>query len=324
MIVPKYWAEASASERSKGRQVTVRRFGWSDDSQDDARRSAHQRAKEALARALAGEKIRRRERKVAYNGAEGVPIREEIISAHGETIVTRNIYGALCINTPNVLFADIDLDPGAGARLFSVILLPLIVVAVHVAMRASSGALGCVLVGLAVALGVIIATSIKRLFVKSGAAEHFAHRRIRRFVDRHRTWLVHVYRTPAGFRVLATHRTFEPGEKETSAFFKALGTDRIYVRMCRNQQCFRARVSPKPWRIGIDGHIKPRPGIWPINPERLPQRAKWVEEYERKAAAYASCRYLESLGRGTPDPAAEAVRRLHDELSRATSGLPIA
>ena len=30
MIVPQYWAEARTRHRDRNRQVTVRRFGWSD------------------------------------------------------------------------------------------------------------------------------------------------------------------------------------------------------------------------------------------------------------------------------------------------------
>ena len=59
---------------------------------------------------LSGEKLRRREPQTSYNGAEGVPIREEVLEQHGEEIITRNSYGARCLNTPNVLFADIDFD----------------------------------------------------------------------------------------------------------------------------------------------------------------------------------------------------------------------
>ena len=94
--------------------------------------------------------------------------------------------------------------------------------------------------------------------------------------------------------------------------------------MCTNQHCFRARVSPKPWRIGIETHLKPRPGVWPIKPDRMPDRVRWVDEYERKAKAYAACRYIGAKGNGVVDPAVEKVRALHDELCRAHSELPLA
>src|SRR5262245_4963295 len=109
MIVPTFWAEGRIQHRHAGRQVTVRRFGWSDESQAEAQANADSRAREALDRILTGEKLPRREPKVAYNGAQGVPIREEIVARHREIVLTRNSYGALCLNTPNVLFADVDL-----------------------------------------------------------------------------------------------------------------------------------------------------------------------------------------------------------------------
>jgi len=94
MIVPQFWAEGRVRGRHDGRQVTVRRFGWSDTSQADAQANADDRAAEALRRVLAGERLDRREPKVPYNGADGLPIREEIVARHGDTIITRNSYGA--------------------------------------------------------------------------------------------------------------------------------------------------------------------------------------------------------------------------------------
>ena len=35
-------------------------------------------------------KLERREPKVAYNGALGVPIREEVLSRHNNAVITRN------------------------------------------------------------------------------------------------------------------------------------------------------------------------------------------------------------------------------------------
>ena len=107
MIVPQFWAEGRLRERHRGRQVTVRRWGWSDQSPEEAQAHADARTREALDRIRNGEALPRREGRVAYNGADGVPIREEILSRHGETLVTRNAYGAHCLNSPDVLFAEV-------------------------------------------------------------------------------------------------------------------------------------------------------------------------------------------------------------------------
>lgn len=100
MIVPSFWAEARRHIRRGNRQITVRRWGWSDTSEADAQAMAEARAEEALALAQTDNTLERRERKVAYNGAQGVPIREEVLERHGDTVITRNAYGAKCLNTP--------------------------------------------------------------------------------------------------------------------------------------------------------------------------------------------------------------------------------
>ncbi len=40
MIVPQYWAEGRVRQKTPERQVTVRRFGWSDGSQQEAQAMA--------------------------------------------------------------------------------------------------------------------------------------------------------------------------------------------------------------------------------------------------------------------------------------------
>ena len=101
MIVPRFWAEGRLQVRDAQRQVTVRRFGWSDESEAAAQAHADARTREALERILAGESLPRRDHKVPYNGAEGLPIREEILERHGEAVITRNTYGSRCLNTPS-------------------------------------------------------------------------------------------------------------------------------------------------------------------------------------------------------------------------------
>lgn len=38
MIIPGYWAEASVKTIHSKKQITMRRFGWSEQSQEDAQR----------------------------------------------------------------------------------------------------------------------------------------------------------------------------------------------------------------------------------------------------------------------------------------------
>ncbi len=323
MLVPKFWAEHRAVKTVRGREATVRRFGWSDHSPEAALEHARARVEEALAALEAGQKPARFEPKVPYNGADGVPIREEIVETHDDVVVTRNSYGALCMNTPDVLFADVDLPEGGGVNFFRWIGLFLLA-AVGGAYLARSG--WVLAAGIIASFALPFALDAAALAVRRARRvdEKLALERIRAFSETHPRWLLRVYRTPAGFRVLVMHRTFEPGDLETGSFFEALGTDRVYVRMCEKQRCFRARVSPKPWRIGKNTHILPSRGVWPVSPEVLPRRMEWIADYDARSREYASCRFVEELGAGRPDARAEAVRRLHDDACRAHSELPLA
>lgn len=324
MIVPQFWAEARVHARRDGRSFTVRRFGWSDTSQADAQASADARSAEALERLLAGEPLDRREPKVPYNGADGLPIREEIVARHGDTIITRNSYGARCLNTPDVLFADVDFQQAVPPPLGCAVLAILGGLAIWVGWRVSwvlGVVLGILALSLSWGISGLILQAVQR---RRGGVETLARARVEQFAAAHPDWAFRVYRTPAGLRVLVTHRPFDPNEPAVREVFSALGVDPMYERMCLNQQCFRARVSPKPWRIGIDRHMKPRPGVWPVRPERLAERQAWIEDYEATAEGFAACEFVEAIGSGIVDPAVAPVVKLHDELSRATSGLPIA
>lgn len=326
MIVPRHWAQARLQEKRPGKQVTLYRFGWSNESAEAAQAMADERVRAAMARALAGEQLDQREPKVPYNGAEGVPIREEILSEHGQDVVTRNSYGARCLNTPDVLIADVDFEPrrSQGCLEGSAVLGVLLLAVVFWTVTGSFIVAAEIAFGVLVALiGVVRLARWLRVRV-AGGPERLARSRIEAFVAKHPEWRLHSYRTPAGLRLIATHRCFSPAEPAVKELFDALHVDPLYVTMCTRQQCFRARLTAKPWRIGVAAHLSPRPGVWPVKPERLPERAKWVAEYEAKAAGFAACRWIETFGTGQGNQRAEALRALHDELSRARTTLPIA
>jgi hypothetical protein len=304
----------------------VRRFGWSNESPEAARAHAEARAAEALGAILSGEKRPRREPKVPYNGAEGVPIREEIVGEHGNIVITRNSYGALCLNTPDVLFADLDLEetcprPAQWAG-----------TAVLFWWLAGTGEDGARSVPRLVFLGLVALASGFYLvswghfaWVRvTGGRRRRAMRRLHRFLRCHPEWRVRVYATPAGYRLMAVHRLFNPLEPGVESFFRAVRADRRYGRMCRRQGCFRARLTAKPWRIGLKDRLRPRPGTWPVRPESMPARRSWLETYDARAAGYAACRFEAELGTGNVDPATDAVRDLHDAWSRALGNQELA
>ena len=317
MIVPNFWAEARRQYRRAGRQVTVRRFGWSMSSAADAMAMAELRAEEALTRVVSGEKLARREPKVPYNGAAGVPIREEDLERHGDDVVTRNAYGARCLNSPSALFADVDFEPPSELRPIVAVFAALALIGTSIGIAQGSWRLAFGLLVASLVFAAPVARLTRRLGVAvQGGAKALARRRLVAFLASRPEWNVRVYRTPRGLRLLATHRPYTTDDPEVGLFFKAIRVDPIYVRMCLNQHCFRARLTAKPWRIGIASHMRPRPGVWPVAPEHASIRASWIAEYEARAAQFSSCRYVESLGSGAIDPRVQSVVELHDRESR--------
>ncbi|WP_020407984.1 hypothetical protein [Hahella ganghwensis] len=325
MIIPQYWATATDSRTVDGRQVSIKRYGWSDESQEQAEQKAAERLKQAFEQVQSGAKVTRVERKEDYSGSEGVPIREEVVSRHKAAIITRNSYGALCMNTPNVLFADVDFDTRSELEHYWWVFLPLAIMVLGLNFLYSSG--GTLIIwllgGALAAIPLTIAINKAKTSLRGGKEEQ-ALKPVKAYAQKHPDWHLRIYRTPAGLRVLAMHRTFEPDSPETHDFMSSIKADAIYIRMCRNQKCFRARLTPKPWRIGYVQEGKPRPGEWPPPSHKKSVRQRWISGYEKASQPYAACRYLMSLGSTTVNVEAEYIRKMHDQYCKADQRLDIA
>ena len=104
-----------------------------------------------------------------------------------------------------------------------------------------------------------------------------------------------VYETSAGLRFVITSQAFEADSPAVKALFADLGVDPLYMTLCRQQTCFRARLTPKPWRIGLD-----RPASRFPRDARSEQRdfEGWLRRYERASAGVGVVKLLATFGTG--------------------------
>src|SRR5690606_32250324 len=90
------------------------------------------------------------------------------------------------------------------------------------------------------------------------------------------------------------------------------GSDPLYVKLCAAQRCFRARLTPKPSRIGCPD----APARFPFSDAGQESRFRtWLASYEASAEAYATCRPLTTLGLGHPTAAVSAILDVHDRFT---------
>jgi hypothetical protein len=252
----------------------------------------------AEARAVAAERLRDALTAFRSDGRPGryyprTPLREPILDEvilDGEQalVVTRNRYGAEVLNTDRLLIADIDLvEPvqpeGRLRRLF------------------------------------------RRRPASPGPMADPA--RVAERLDALATWAaghsdlgVRVYRTASGLRVFVTGIA-EPTSAAGDEILAELGADPIYRELCRTHGMFRARLTPKPWRLP---GMKAPAGRWPYETARAERRfQQWLTAYTTASAGYAACQLVATYGLA-PSPVEQRVIQLHDDRTRAQASLPLA
>lgn len=130
-----------------------------------------------------------------------------------------------------------------------------------------------------------------------------------------------VYATKAGLRYLCTSRLFDPTAAETQELMELLLSDKRYRVLCRVQKCFRARLTPKPWRCEVSA--APSSGLFGALKSLL--GARNAGSSGTGGTEFVACRFLEEVGRSSVRHAdAQAIIRLHDSLSGAFANKPLA
>lgn len=206
-------------------------------------------------------------------------IREEIIQAvDAKNVITRTRYGALILNSENTLFVDIDKPPKRFWK----------------SLFAWRG----------------LSDKEKIIAHVGGLIEQpeYAHCGFR------------VYETHSGIRVivsgLATDEAVTPDNMVLDCLFEDMHADPLYARLCFRQQCFRARLTPKPERVGI----KRMRVEYPRDAVAQAALDVWRPDYESASARYGVCRYLREFG----TPQRSRVIDLHDQFTQAHRQMPLA
>lgn len=208
-----------------------------------------------------------------------VPIREEIVETLDENnIVTRNRYGALVLNSTTLTFIDID------------------------SIAPSFGDLAGVLIGR------------KIPDVKDRILRHIESRAAR---GEYADLGFRVYETHRGIRLLLSAQMMPAYAFAVQRILYDFRADKCYATLCAKQNCYRARLTPKPARLRMNERF---PSSFPYPEDKLDAVGSWIERYSKASENFATCNLLTTFGSPFHSPAID----YHDNACRIKAKLPLA
>ena len=290
MKIPLYWAKGRyEGKNAQGKAFEFEAWGSSSRSPEEAKQEGDRRARRAFEIvALAGQKPD------DYDYRDR-SIREEILDRVIEegaeiALITRNRYGARVLNCAKVLFADVDVEPVQ-------------------------------LVGLVANLLEMFGAG-KGKAARHREAVQAAIGRVQAWAGRNAAHGFRLYRTHGGLRLLFTDKLYEPNTPETTRILEELQSDPLYIRLTQKQECFRARLTAKPWRCGCS---RPPAAAYPWR-DAAAERVfhEWVRKYEAHGAGFRTCEFVGHFGAVGCMPAITKIVELHDRETRIASDAPLA
>jgi len=116
-----------------------------------------------------------------------------------------------------------------------------------------------------------------------------------------------LYETYQGARVIVLGKDFDPRDSETKKMMDEFNCDPLYTRLCIKQGCYRARLTPKPYRMKMRAYkVK-----FPRNGDDR-EFQQWLTNYESESRNFSVCRLIEQVG---TSHYVNDVVRLHDEIT---------
>lgn len=196
-------------------------------------------------------------------------IREEILQiVDDHSAITRNRYGAQVLNTENLMILDIDKP------------------------KPPAGGLG----GL-----------FKKKDTRSPKEQIFEMVRNLAASAKYKGYGFRTYETFQGARVIVLGGSFDPQSSEAKKMMDEFNCDPLYTTLCNKQGCFRARLTPKPYRM----KMKPYKVNFPRE-SMDPEFQRWLSDYEGQSRNYSVCKFIEQVG---ASHYIDKVVQIHDEIT---------
>lgn len=303
MRILKHWARETVSVTPPGERhpFDVEVCGGSERDLDDARNQALAVAERVRAAISSG----RPPQRYLYSDR---PLREEILeelTVQGDlaAVVTRNSYGSRILNTAGAMFIDIDME---GHRDI---------------MTGKSGKNHPWFTVSPKEPPPGFWNKIKDIFADDSSerreeAFQSALVRIQEETARHSGLGIRVYRTYGGYRCLVTNRTFDPRDSQSRRLLERFQSDALYIKLCEVQQCYRARLTPKYWRM----NGTPPPARFPFRNHKEEERyRRWQQRYEQGISSYTTCTFVGSFGSSSIEESVQPIVELHDRIACTTS-----
>ena len=280
MKVARYWARVSVSaEAPDGIEYTRTLVRGSDISKADAQQQAERACSQIAQNIRAGAEVDWYD----YDRQpKPEPIDREWFNEAGvrTAAITINRYGIPVLNTAALVIVDVDLPDAPQSP------------------------------GL-----------LSKLFGKkptrSNEEDALAH--VRAWVRAGTAHSARLYRTAGGLRYILPATPMDPASNEVQSLMARFEADPFYMRLCKLQNSYRARLAPKPWRIGCRS-IHRRSLEGGANFRSIPD----YQHYKQQSDRFATCSLIEHLGPQPHDARILELIHVHDEMCKASSSRPLA
>jgi len=127
-----------------------------------------------------------------------------------------------------------------------------------------------------------------------------------------------IYETFQGIRCIIHNAPCDPSSHEAEYLMRKFNNDPLYGFLCKKQQCFRARLTPKPHRCKFH---RPPSKFPRFEPREIEEFNEWRTKYDELSRDYATCRFIKEIGSGR---FFRELIDIHDEISGALSSRKLA